>query len=391
VRPDQSEVGVHGRGASPAGLRDRRVEANERRDTFAAPRSRRGPGIDPVAVERLIGAGSSKPGVYATWRDHYARRDCTTAALERISSALCAAPARPIAVCDAAVETAARLFEARLAARRPVLAEHDEGLECSTLSGTLVTAPVPVNGDPVGILAVGLPNGIEVAQGDMSILVTLANHAGIALHNSSLCRGNERRAAELERRGVELERRGLELRGTPRRLEEAGRRQLLSQKRNWIGRQLHDSVAQQLLTIGKTQPVVRRHAARTGPGRARGAIQRGPSRRGAACMVTLGWQPQLVSLAVADDGSGNHRELQQSLFISASKGDHFGLTGIAERVRGLGGAVWFERRHGGGVRLRVELPVPMSASVSHGKVRRPHHVTRRTETADTVWDHGSLA
>lgn len=74
-----------------------------------------------------------------------------------------------------------------------------------------------------------------------------------------------------------------------------------------------------------------------------------------------------VSVAVADDGSGNHRELQQRLFISAPEGDHFGLTGIAERVRGLGGAVWFERRRGGGVTLRFELPVPMSSSVPQGK------------------------
>lgn len=54
-------------------------------------------------------------------------------------------------------------------------------------------------------------------------------------------------------------------------------------------------------------------------------------------------------------GRGNHRELQQRLFISVRKGDHLGLTGIADRVRGLGGAVWFERRRGGGVTLRVEL------------------------------------
>ena len=303
MRPDQSEVSTGGWGASPAGLRGGRGETNERRGIFAAPPSRRGPSIDPVAVDRLIGVGSSKPGFYATWRDHSARRDYTIDTLERISSALCAAAAGPIAVCDAVVEAAAHLFEARwaamvfsgdhpgigmarvfvhagdcviqrwglpprmlealtertLAAQRPVLAEHDEGLECGTLSSVLVTAPMQVNGDPGGILAVGLPNGIEVVQGDVSILVTLANQAGIALHNASLCRGNARRAAELERRGVELERRGLELQGTLRRLEQAGRRQLLSEERNWIGHELHDSVSRQLLTIGKDLEWCRRH------------------------------------------------------------------------------------------------------------------------------------
>ncbi len=52
--------------------------------------------------------------------------------------------------------------------------------------------------------------------------------------------------------------------------------------------------------------------------------------------VTLRWRPQVVSLAVADDGSGNHRKLQHHLFISQPNGDHLGLTGIAERVRGTG-------------------------------------------------------
>ena len=46
--------------------------------------------------------------------------------------------------------------------------------------------------------------------------------------------------------------------------------------------------------------------------------------------------PQVVSLGVADDGTGNHRKLQHQLFISRPDGDHLGLTGIAERVRALG-------------------------------------------------------
>jgi signal transduction histidine kinase len=73
--------------------------------------------------------------------------------------------------------------------------------------------------------------------------------------------------------------------------------------------------------------------------------------------VSLRWRPQVVSLAVADDGLGNHRKLQHQLFISRPDGDHLGLAGIAERVRSLGGASWFERRRGGGVKLRIEVPL----------------------------------
>jgi signal transduction histidine kinase/DNA-binding CsgD family transcriptional regulator len=321
-----------------------------------------------------------------------------------------------------------------LATQRPVLAEHDEGLECGTLSGVLVAAPVPVGGDPAGILAVGLPNGIEVRPGDVSILVTLANHAGVALHNASLLQESERRAAELERRGSELE-------GTLRRLEQAGRRQLLSDERNRIARELHDSVSQELLTIGMNLEWCRRHpmtprvvlervlaaqsVARAAMNEIREVIfapfsdqpielpqalreviddveagtrlevqlrifgQTRPVPAGTQhalvqiarealfnvvrhaeahhAWVTLRWQPQVVSLAVADDGSGNHRKLQHRLFTSAPNGDHLGLTGIAERARGVGGVAWFERRRGGGVKLRVEAPVRNIASVSGGE------------------------
>jgi signal transduction histidine kinase len=431
------------------------------------------PGIDPRALERLIGVRSSKPSFYAAWRDKSARLDHTIETLERISSALCTAPAGPVAVCDAVVEAAAHHFSARwaamvfsgdvgvgmarvfvhasqcviqrwevpprmlatltdrtLAAQRPLLADHDEGLEFGGEPCVIVTAPMPVQGEPAGILAVGLPDGVEVAPSDVSILVTLANHAGVALHNASLFQENERRAAELERRRSELE-------GTLRRLEQAGRRQLLSDERNRIARELHDSVAQHLLTIGMNLEWCRRHEstssavlervlaaqslARSAMDEIRevifglasdgqtelpralrdviddveagtrlevglrvyGQTQPVPAATQHALVqiareavfnvvrhaeaqhawVTLRWRPQVVSLSVADDGSGDHRKLQHRLFISQSNGDHLGLTGIAERVRELGGAAWFERRRGGGVKLRIEVPFGGTAGV----------------------------
>ena len=432
-------------------------------------------GVDQLALERLIGVRSSKPSFYAAWRDKSARLDHTIETLERISSALCAAPAGPVAVCDAVVEAAAHHFDARwaamvfsgedagvgmarvfvhvsngviqrwevpprmlealtdqtLAAKGPVLAENGEGLEFGGEPCVIVAAPMPVHGKLAGILVVGLPYGVKVAPSDVSILVTLANHAGVALHNASLFQENERRSAELERRGSELE-------GTLRRLEQAGRRQLLSEERNRIARELHDSVSQHLLTIGMNLEWCRRHESTSSavlervlaaqalarssmdeirevifelssdgqielPRALRDVIEDveagtrlevglrvyGQTQPVATTMqhalvqiarealfnvvrhaearhawVTLRWRPQVVSLAVADDGSGNHRKLQHQLFISRPDGPHMGLTGIAERVRGLGGAAWFERRRGGGVKLRIEVPLGGAVGVA---------------------------
>jgi signal transduction histidine kinase len=325
----------------------------------------------------------------------------------------------------------AMLTDQTLAAKGPVLADHDEGLEFGGEPCVIVAAPMPVHGKQAGILVVGLPEGVQVAPSDVSILVTLANHAGVALHNASLFQENGRRAAELERRSSELE-------GTLRRLEQAGRRQLLSEERNRIARELHDSVAQHLLTIGMNLEWCRRQGSTSdsvlermtaAQALARSAVDEiravifelssdgqielpralreviedveagtrlevglrvyGQTQPIAAttqhalvqiarealfnvvrharahhAWVTLRWRPQVVSLAVADDGSGNHRRLQHQLFISRPDGDHLGLAGIAERVRSVGGASWFEGRRGGGVKLRVEVPLGGTVGVA---------------------------
>src|ERR1700755_863177 len=73
-------------------------------------------GGDQGTLARLIGVGSSRTGLDAAGRDKSARLDHTIETLERISSALCAAPAGPVAVCGAVVEAAARHFGARWAA-----------------------------------------------------------------------------------------------------------------------------------------------------------------------------------------------------------------------------------------------------------------------------------
>ena len=283
--------------------------------------ARGGPWPDPDGharlIERLIGVRSSKPSFYAAWREKSERLDRTIETLERISAALCATPEGPGPLCEAVVEAAGHHFGARwaamtfvggplahelpavivhskggvargwddappvlseltsraLAARRAVVVAADEGPETGGGDGGgAVAVPMPLRDELAGALAVGLPADAEVEESDLSILVTLANHAGTALHNAWTFQESERlrvrsedASRTAERHAEELERRSRELERTRDRLEEAGRRQLLSQERNRIARELHDSVAQHLLSIGMSLEWCRRHESTSSP------------------------------------------------------------------------------------------------------------------------------
>jgi signal transduction histidine kinase len=410
-------------------------------------------------LERLIGVRSSKPSFYAAWRENSERLDRSIETLEHISSALCAAPDGPGALCDAVVQAAAHHFDApwaamtftgtgdggepahvigrgpgavipragqpqpvlelvaarALATQAPVMidvAELGEGAHGLTdAAGGVVAAPMPVQGDVVGVLAVGLPRDAIVQSTDLSILVTLANHAGVALHHAQLFAQSER---------------------VRRRLEEAGRRELLSQERTRIARELHDSVAQHLLTIGMDLEWCRRQPAASPPvlervtaaqGLARSAVDEiravifelagdgdvdlrralhevvedvvagtrlqvrlrtygsprsapGMTRHALVqiarealfnvvrhanaghAWLTLRWAPERVGLVVSDDGGGDAAALRRRLQTHGAVGEHFGLAGMGGRVRELGGRATVRRRRGGGVSLRVEVPLP---------------------------------
>jgi signal transduction histidine kinase len=73
--------------------------------------------------------------------------------------------------------------------------------------------------------------------------------------------------------------------------------------------------------------------------------------------VTLRWGTDRVRLVVADDGVGDPRVLRRGLEVTSAPGAHFGLAGIGGRVRELGGTVSVARHRGGGVGLRVEVPL----------------------------------
>jgi signal transduction histidine kinase len=403
----------------------------------------------------LSGVRPSRPSFHAARRQKSARLERTIETLERISTALYASPEAPVSLCEAVVEAAGYHLGARWAAMAisrggdagglppviaradgrtvPDLAELPPGLP-SLAKRTLaaggpvvatagpelalpgqapgegaVAVPIPLRGKLGGVLAVGLAEGDEVQTSDLSILVTLANHAGVALHNAWSRQESKQR----------------------RLRSEARRRQLLSQERNRIARELHDSIAQQLLTIGMNLEWCRRQDSmpaavfervsaskalagsavdviraaifelssdgqtdlrralrevieevRTGTRldvalRSTGGEQPLPPEAQHAIVqivrealfnvvkhacatraqVTLRWRPGSLTATIGDDGRGDPQRLQQLLLAVRPAGPHLGLTGIGKRAHGLGGTAEFRRRRGGGVSLRIEIPV----------------------------------
>lgn len=273
-------------------------EPRAQRWTDAATRER--------VLDHLVGVRSSKPSFYTAWRENSARLDRTIETLEHISAALCVTTEGPGALCEAVVEAAGHHFAARWAAMNfrdgvlthglsPVIVRSDDGRisrgwdeappglrelaaralaaavpvvspaadvggpEARSAPGGAVAVPMLRGEELAGALAVGLAPNVRVEESDLSILLTLANHAGVALHNACTLQESEElrnraeaASREAERHATELERRSYELEHARRRLEDASRRQLLSQERNRIASELHDSVAQNILSIGMT-------------------------------------------------------------------------------------------------------------------------------------------
>lgn len=272
-----------------------------------------------------------------------------------------------------------------------------------------------------GTLAIGLPAALPVDDSDRSILGTLANQATVALHIALLFEEVQRHAGQLERarRGLERARRqellsqergriarelhdsvaqhivgiGMSLEwcrqhlpaGTPVADRVAGAKELaratLSQVRSVIDELsppapaglapvLRDVVGElrgttdlqiALRTRGAPGPLspAAVHALSQIAREALFNVARHAEARRA--WVTLRSSEEGLRLAIADDGTGDPRELQRRLEAGAANGSHRGLGNIAERARELGGEARFARRRGGGVRLELTVAWPRAS------------------------------
>lgn len=124
-----------------------------------------------------------------------------------------------------------------------------------------------LDGRPVGGL-VTLPGfDDELAAADLSVLRILANLAAVSVHTSDLYRSGlaqQRRAQQLfdevSQQARVLAGRTEELRAAEQRLRVADQRELLDDERHRIALELHDSVAQTVLTAGLAVDVLRDEA-----------------------------------------------------------------------------------------------------------------------------------
>jgi len=127
-----------------------------------------------------------------------------------------------------------------------------------------VRVSMTLDDEPVGGIAARPGSGLEVAATDRAILRVLANQAAVALHNSFLfhataqLRGHSEQLYDATTQHArDLAERSAELAETQRQLVAALRRQALDDERHRIGRELHDSVTQSVLSIGMTIEVCR--------------------------------------------------------------------------------------------------------------------------------------
>jgi signal transduction histidine kinase len=403
------------------------------------------PHSDPW-LERLTGARSSKPSFYAEWRRKSHGLDRAVEALRAISAALCTTTSGPDVLCEAVVGALGRHFGApavamTLAGRAfsgelPAVVSHPPGPLTAELADLdertraqrrpvalpgLVGVPVMLGAELVGTILLELP-GAPIDDSDVAILQTVANQLAVALENACLYQEANQRTRELEERNRQLE-------IAHRRLGEVGQRQLISQERHRIARELHDSVAQHLISIGMNLEWCRQHEpssvvgrrvavtkelARSALTQLRGAIfelseldqGRGGLRgvlvdlarefraitplrvrvrvggepvvlplatqhalfhiaqeamfnvvrhAGArGIWVELAYRADAVTLTVADDGTGDPLAIGHRLARATATG---GLVNIRERARELHGGVRVLARRGGGVRVRVTVPV----------------------------------
>ena len=259
----------------------------------AAARStatRAAPGIDV-----LTGIRSSKPTFYAEYRDTAESLHRSVQAIDHIANVLVATAQGPAELCRSVVRATAEhvgaastvlaLRPTRLpdAAIREVLQDRTgqihvdltrAGADIVTrtraalrethhgiteLTDGTVVVPMTVDGDELGVLVAFFDTARRLEQTELALLKILANQAAVSLQSNHLLARSERlhrRAAtlyaEAERQAHDLAERHRQLAEAKYSLDSALQREAIDRERHRIARELHDSVAQHVVSAGLT-------------------------------------------------------------------------------------------------------------------------------------------
>jgi signal transduction histidine kinase len=246
-------------------------------------------------IPELTGLRSSKPSWYAEYRNTADNLQRALGSLEHIAGVLSATGQGADALCRAVVDATAEhlgspwvvlalgpdalpLARPRLigrgpagrpvgelaalpgVVRGPVLDALDSrAVEAWQTADGAVVVPLVVDGEPAGALvACGGPRRTATAA-DLAILRIVGNQSAVALLSDHLLAGSEqlRRQteqlyAEAEQRARDLAERHTQLAEAEQRLDVAAQREAVDAERHRIARELHDSVAQHVLSAGMT-------------------------------------------------------------------------------------------------------------------------------------------
>ncbi|NWF80673.1 MAG: GAF domain-containing sensor histidine kinase [Chloroflexi bacterium] len=240
----------------------------------------------------LIGVSASRRTYYSEYRENERRLDRAIASVAMISGALCNTTSGVACLARAVVEVALQHFDASLAvlvlnapetvrwgmrrsargvepldadadlagiegAITQVLAQHGLVMHEAGTGMSVLGAPMLLSDQVVGALVVVLNSGFAMDERELSVLRTLANQAAVAVENARLYEESERLRTQAValyedalRQKSELEEKNRQLAKARHRLAVARQNEILNSERTRIARDLHDSVAQHLISIG---------------------------------------------------------------------------------------------------------------------------------------------
>ncbi len=213
-------------------------------------------------LARLTGLRSGKGSFYPELRVTAQRLHRTVTALDTISRALVRTTEGPENLVDS--DGVVYAFEGLSEARDPgphlpdavlnrlndILRGQLAQFRSPVIESRHAHVPIELDGDVIGAFAAWTPTRRTLDETDAVVMRILAGQTAVALQNSALFTKSLALLAQSEARNAELL-------ATQRELGAAQRHQVLDSERHRIARELHDSVAQTVLSAGMQIQVCR--------------------------------------------------------------------------------------------------------------------------------------